>query len=244
MNGADTLELVAGTARSVVLAVAPLVLLFLVFQAAFLRLPRDALTRILGGTLLAAIGLFLFLTGVSLAFLPFGRLVGEALATLPDPWLMLAAGAVLGFVTAWGEPAVRILANEVEDASGGSIRGSLVVIAICAGVALAVCLGLLRIAYEIPLPYLLVPGYALALVIIGFSDKGFVAIAADAGGVATGPLANSFLLAVALGASSAREGQDPLVQGLGLVALIALAPILSLMILGLVWKARSRRSRT
>lgn len=240
------LEQLGSTAWSVILAVAPLAFLFLVFQVLFLRLPVLEVSRILTGTLVAAAGLFLFLMGVNIAFLPFGRLIGEALAALPHTWVAVSFGVVLGFMTTWGEPAVRILANEVEEASGGSIHRSMVLLAVCAGVAISVGLGLLRIDYGIPVLYILIPGYGLALAIMWFSDKAFVAIAADAGGVATGPLANSFLLALALGAASATEGQDPLVQGLGLVALIALAPVLSVMALGLLirWKALPRRSRT
>ena len=117
------------------------------------------------------------------------------------------------------------------------------IIAICTGVAVAVGLGLFRISHGIPLVWLLVPGYALVIVTIWLSEKEFVSIAVDAGGVATGPLANTFLLALALGASSVVPGQDPLVHGLGLVALIALAPILSVMMLGLLirWKARPKK---
>jgi hypothetical protein len=194
--------------------------------------------------MIAALGLFLFLTGVGLAFLPFGSLIGAAIAALSNPPLVLAVGLVLGFVTAWGEPAVRILANEIEEASSGSLRSAPVVVAICAGVAVSVGIGLLRIAYDIPLAYLLIPGYGAALIVMGFTDKAFVGIAADAGGVATGPLSNSFLLALAFGASSVQDGQDPLLHGFGLVALIALAPILSVMTLGILMrrKARSRSS--
>jgi len=242
MNDAPLLELLATTAWSVMLAVAPLAFLFLVFQVLFLRLPVTEVSRILAGTLVAAVGLFLFLLGVSLAFLPFGRLIGEAIAALSPTWLMVPFGLALGFVTTWGEPAVRILASEVEEASSGSIHRGLVLIAISVGVAVSVGLGLLRIGYGIPLTYLLVPGYGLVLAVMWFSDKAFVAIGVDAGGVATGPLANSFLLALALGASAGMGG-DPLVQGFGLVALIALAPILSVMTLGLLirWKALPRR---
>ena len=234
------LELLVGTARSVAGAVAPLVVLFLVFQALLLRLPTREVARILGGTLLAAAGLLLFLTGVSLAFLPFGTLIGRAIGVLPHPALLLAVGIVLGFVTTWGEPAVRILADQAEEASGGSIRRSLVLVTICVGVAVSVGIGLLRIAYDVPVGWILVPGYVLALVLMRFSDKAFVAIAADAGGVATGPLANSFLLSLALGVASAMEGADLLLNGLGLVALIALAPILSIMTLGLVVRRRTQ----
>lgn len=247
MNGPAAqplLPLLLDTAHSVAIAVLPLMLVFLVFQALLLKLPPREVARILLGTLVAALGLLLFLAGVGLAFLPFGRLIGEALATLPHPAWLLAVGLVLGFVTTWGEPAVRILAGEVEAASGGSIRRGLVLATICVGVAIAVGLGLLRVVLDFPIGQLLVPGYALALALMRFSDKAFVAVAADAGGVATGPLANSFLLALALGLAAAAERADPLLHGLGLVALIALAPILSVMMLGLVmrWRTRPRPS--
>ncbi len=228
------LEELRSTASSVVVAVLPLTVIFLVFQVFLLRLPRKNVRDILTGTLIAAVGLFLFLLGVGIGFLPFGHAIGEALGSLSHKWLLLPAGLILGFFTTWGEPAVRILADQVEAASNGSIRRSMVLQAVCIGVAVSVGLGLLRIAYEISLLYLLVPGYVLVIMVMRFSDKGFVAIAVDAGGVATGPLANTFLLALALGVSASMEGQDPVVYGLGLVALIALAPIVSVMMLGLL----------
>src|SRR5690606_8713036 len=129
----------------------------------------------------------------------FGRAVGAALGALNGSWLLIAVGALLGFVTAWGEPAVRILADQVEEASNGSIRSSVVLHTICIGVAVWVGIGMLRISYDLSLLHLLLPGYGLAILLLWLSDKDFVGIAADAGGVATGPLANSFLLALALG---------------------------------------------
>jgi hypothetical protein len=230
---------IADTARSVAIAVVPLALLFLIFQVFLLGLPRKHVADILIGTAIAAVGLFLFLLGIGVGFLPFGRAIGVALGRLDSSWLFVL-GLILGFLTAWGEPAVRILADQVEDASNGSIRPALVVYAICAGVALWVGLGMLRISHGIPLLYLVVPGYLLVLVLIWLSDKEFLAIAVDAGGVATGPLSNSFLLALALGASSTKGGQDPIILGFGFVALIALAPIISVMMLGLVMRFRSR----
>ncbi len=227
------------TAWSVLLAVMPLAVIFLIFQTLFLDLPRKEVARILMGTLIAAVGLFLFLLGVGIGFLPFGRAIGESIGALRRD-LLLPFGLVLGFVTTWGEPAVRILADQVEEASSGSIRKSWVLYAVCAGVAAATGAGLFRIGYDIPLLWLLVPGYAAVLAIMWLSEQSFVSIAVDAGGVATGPLANTFLLALAFGAASAVEGRDPLVHGLGLVALIALAPVLSVMTLGLLvrWKGR------
>lgn len=236
---------IEAAALGVIVAVAPLAVLFLIFQVFLLDLPRKNARNILVGTLIAAVGLFLFLLGVGIGFLPFGRAVGAALGSLPDKWLMVPAGVFLGFVTTWGEPAVRILADQVEEASNGSIRRSMVLVAICIGVSIIVGLGLFRIGYGISLLYLLVPGYVLVIAIMWLSDRDFVAIAVDAGGVATGPLANTFLLALALGASASMGYPDPIVQGLGLVALIALAPIISVMTLGLLIRRKeSGKDRT
>lgn len=244
MSDALTLADLGSLAWSVVLAIVPLAALFMLFQLLFLKLPRREVSRILTGTAMASAGLFLFLMGVSLGFLPFGRAIGEAVGSLPQTWMLVPFGILLGFVTTWGEPAVRILADQVEEASTGSIRSSMVLWAVCLGVAAAGGFGMLRIGYGIPLLYLLVPGYGLVMAMMAWSDRRFVAIAADAGGVATGPLANTFLLALAFGVSSAVGQGDPLVQGLGLVALIALAPLLSVMMLGVLVRRKEHEKES
>jgi hypothetical protein len=241
VNAPLALRELGEVARSVALAVLPLAALFMMFQLLVLKLPRREVSRVLVGTLTASVGLFLFLLGVSIGFLPFGRAIGEAVGSSPNKWLLAPFGILLGFVTTWGEPSVRILADQVEDASTGSIRQSWVLWAICIGVAVATGLGMLRIGYGLPLLYLLVPGYALVVAIMWSTEQRFVGIAIDSGGVATGPLANTFLLALAFGTSAAVGGENPLVQGLGLVALIALAPVISVMTLGLLVRWKSRR---
>ncbi len=241
MNGISVWDGLSNTVLSVLAAVLPLVMLFVVFQVLILKLPRTYVINILKGTLLASIGLVLFLQGAHISLLPFGRAIGNALGTLTHKWLLIPFGFVLGFLTTWGEPSVRILSDQVEEASGGSIRQSIVLYVICFGVAFSVGLGMLRIGYGIPLLYFLIPGYIFVLVIIWFSDKEFLSIAVDAGGVATGPMANTFLLALALGISSSMGNKDQIAAGLGLVALIALAPIISVMLLGFVVKIKKTK---
>lgn len=236
MNGMDLLNGLLETAIGVVEAVLPLAAIFIVFQVLWLKLPRSYVASILKGTLIAAFGLLLFLHGVHISFLPFGRAIGEALGTLEHKWVLGLFGFVLGFFTTWGEPSVRILADQVEEASSGSIRQPAVLVAICLAVGLIVSMGMLRIAYDIPLTIILIPGYTLATVIMWLSDEDFVSIAVDAGGVATGPMANTFLLALALGIASSMGERDPLLHGLGLMALIAIAPILSVMALGFIFR--------
>src|SRR5690606_2510431 len=142
----------------------------LLFQIFFLKLPVREVSRILIGTLMASVGLFVFLFGVNLGFLPFGRAIGEAIGALPQKWMLALLGALLGFVTTWSEPAVRILADQVEEASTGSTPRSLVLWGVCLGVALACGVGMLRIGYGIPLLYVLIPGYGIVAAIAWWSD--------------------------------------------------------------------------
>ena len=226
---------------SVVKALLPLLGLFLVFQLFFLKLPRQYVLNLLKGSLLAILGLLLFLQGVRIGFLPAGEAIGERLGTIAWTWLLIPFGLFIGFLTTWTEPAVRILCEEVEKASAGAIQKSVVLIAICTGVALFVGLGMAKVVYGIPLLYIVIPGYVAALLMAWFSDKAFLSVAFDAGGVATGPMAVTFLLAIAIGISSAIEGREPIIHGFGLIALIALAPILSIMALGFFVRWGRRR---
>ncbi|MBI4286679.1 MAG: DUF1538 domain-containing protein [Chloroflexi bacterium] len=226
------------TLLSVVKALLPLLGLFLAFQVLFLKLPRHYIFNLLKGTSLALVGLLLFLQGVRIGFLPAGEAIGRALGSITGKWLLIPFGVFIGFLTTWTEPAVRILCDQVEKASAASIRKSVVLYTICSGVALFVGLGMAKIIYGIPLLYIVVPGYLLSLLMLWFSDREFLSIAFDAGGVATGPMAVTFLMAIAIGLSSAIEGRDPVIHGFGLIALIALAPIISVMALGFLFRLK------
>jgi hypothetical protein len=240
MSASLILDTVIGTAVGVVGAVLPLLVILTIFQVLFLKMPVAFLVNLLKGILLCVVGLWLFLLGVQIGFLPYGQAIGEALGRLEYQWLPVPVGLVLGFITAWSEPAVRVLCSQVEKASSGTIRSSVVLYSISIGVAVFVALGMTRIIYGIPLLYILVPGYSLAILMLWFTRREFIGVAFDAGGVATGPIANTFLLGVGLGLASAMGGQDMLVNGLGLVSLIALAPIISVMALGIIIRYRMR----
>lgn len=241
MNGIIVWEGIGHTFLGVIKALLPLLVLFIIFQFLVLKLPRDYVFNLLKGTLLAVVGLTLFLQGVSTGFFPAGQAMGEILGTIKAQWLLIPFGLMMGFLATWGEPAVRILSDQIEEASGGSIRRSLVLYTISSSVALFVALGMARIVYGIPLLWIIIPGYLLAIGMLWFSEKSVIAIAFDAGGVATGPMAVTFLMAIAVGIASAIEGRDPIIDGFGLIALIALAPILTIMVLGLIVRIKLRR---
>ncbi len=221
-------------AMEVFQALTPLVLFFLFFQFVYLKLPKIFVVNMIKGVALCMLGLIMFLQGVQVGFMPVGTAMGEVLGTMDHIWLLIPIGFLLGLVATIAEPAVHILSYEVEKASSGSIRKKIILVTLSLGVALFVALGMAKIIYGVPIHYIIVPGYLLAMVMMLFCDKTFVAIAFDAGGVATGPMTVTFVLAVALGIATALEGRDPVLDGFGLIALVAMAPILSIMVLGMI----------
>ena len=241
MNELVVLEGAGYTFLNVLRALLPLLFLFLIFQFLFLKLPAGYVFNLLKGILLALIGLTLFLQGVKIGFMPVGSAMGEILGTIEHKWLMIPLGFFLGFLATFSEPAVRILSNQVEESSTGFIRKWVVLGTISLGVAVLVALGVVKILYGIPFLYIIIPGYVLALLLIWFCDRTFVSIAFDAGGVATGPMAVNLLLSIAVGITSAMEGRSPIVDGFGLIALIALAPILSVMLLGVIFRRKLKK---
>lgn len=220
-------------------AMAPLLIVFFIFQFLFLKQSREKVANILVGMLLSFLGLAFFLQGVKVGFMPTGRNFGELLGQLTNNWIAIPIGMLLGFVATVAEPAVRILNYEVEKVSNNSIPQKLLMFSLAFGVAVSVGLAMARILYGIHLWHILIPGYIIALIMIRYSTKLFVSVAFDSGGVATGPMTVTFISAMAIGLATGLEGRDPLVEGFGMISVVALAPILSVLALGILFKGRS-----
>lgn len=224
----------------VFLALIPLVLFFIFFQLVYLKLPMKRLINIAKGIGLAFLGLAFFLQGVHVGFMPAGEMMGEVLGALEYNWILVPVGFVLGFVATFAEPAVRVMNYEVEKSSSGYISQNVMLFSLSIGVAVSVALSMWRILSGFPLWYLIIPGYAIALIMMFFSNNTFVGIAFDSGGVATGPMTVTFILTMALGVTTAVEGRDPLADGFGMIALVALAPIITVLLLGLLYCRKER----
>ncbi|MBM7097561.1 DUF1538 domain-containing protein [Bacillus sp. H-16] len=227
----------------VTMAVIPLLIFFLVFQLFFLKMDKERMKNVLIGIVLTFMGLSLFLQGVEVGFFPAGEVIGELLGERENTLILLPIlGFLFGFTATFAEPAIRILNYEVEKVTSGSISKNVMLITLSIGVACSIALSMFRIVLGIPLWYLIVPGYALALVLIFFSKDRFISIAFDAGGVATGPMTVTFIMAIAVGIAEVTEGRDPLMDGFGMIALVAITPILSVLILGLIYKWKESTS--
>lgn len=221
----------------VLLALSPIFLLFVIFQIFYLKLPKQYISKILLGLLYTFFGLVLFLTGANIGFLPAGNFLGSCLISLPYRWVLIPLGMGMGFFVLLAEPAVHVLTKQVEELTGGSIGTKSLLFSMAIGTSLAVGTALLRVLYQIPLHYFLVPGYLLALVLTFFSPKIFTSIAFDSGGVASGPMTATFLLPLALGATAA-SGGNMLKDAFGIVALTAMMPLIILQLLGLIYKLK------
>ncbi len=221
------------------LALAPLLLIFLVFQFTLLRLPGEQVKRMILGMFYSFVGLVIFMVGVNGGFTPAGRALGMSLC-MDYAWPLIPVGLVLGAVVVCAEPAVWVLTEQVEEVSGGYIKRRIMLTALCISVAVAVMLGMIRVIYGVSIWYMLVPGYLIALLLTLPCPPLFTAIAFDSGGVASGPMSTTFVLALTLGASI-QLGGNPATDAFGMVAMIAMAPLITIQLVGIAFKIMEKR---
>ena len=237
--GAQFLQGLPDYMKEVALGLLPIILFFAVFQLASIRLKRRAVIKIIVGIGYTYVGLVLFLTGANIGFMPAGYYLGTTLAALPQYWMLVPIGMVVGYFIVAAEPAVHVLNRQVEDVTSGAIPQKAIGLALSIGVAVSIGLAMLRVCLGIPIYYLLVPGYAVALLLTRCVPRIFTAIAFDSGGVASGPMTATFLLPLTMGACEAL-GRDILTDAFGVVAMVAMTPLITIQVLGLVYALRSQ----
>ena len=225
-----------------IIAMSPLVVILLVLQKAVFKLQKREFRKMVTGFIYGFIGLVIFLIGVNGGFMDVGTSIGTALALLDNKVPIVIIGFIIGLVTIIAEPAVHVLTHQIEEVTSGYVKRIAVLVPLSLGVGLAVALSVIRILIpEIQLMHYLVPGYIISLGLMFVVPKLFVGIAFDAGGVATGPMTATFILAFVQGAAHAYEGADMLVDGFGMIAMVAMAPIITLQLLGLVFQSKAKK---
>lgn len=222
-------------------ALLPLLIMFIVFQITLLHLPPHAIIRMSIGLVYAFVGLVLFMLGVNGGFMPAGDIIGFTVALTDYRYILIVIGVFLGAVVVCAEPAVWVLTKQVEEISGGTIKKSIILIALSVGVSVSVGLSILRVLSGFSLWYVLLPGYAAALILSFFCPKLFTAIAFDSGGVASGPMTTTFILSFMLGISNA-SGGNPLTDAFGVIALVAMAPLITIQILGILYARKAEKT--
>ncbi len=219
----------------------PLTVMFLVFQFTLIHMPPHQFVKMIKGLVYTFFGLVFFLVGVKGGFMPAGTALGAALGGTGRGFLLIPIGLILGAVVVCAEPAVWVLNDQVETVSGGHIRRMVMLASLSMGVAVSVALSMIRVITGISLWWFLIPGYAAALILTKFCPPLFTAIAFDSGGVASGPMSSTFVLSFALGASAATGG-NPVTDAFGVIAMVAMTPLIAIQILGLIYKKKEKKA--
>lgn len=226
--------------KEVGVALLPMVAFFFIFRLFGHRIAKNDLVRIIIGVFYTYLGLVLFLVGVNVGFLPVGSYIGEMIGNLDYNWIIVPIGMVLGYFVVSAEPAVHVLTKQVYEITSGAIPKKALRISLMVGVAFSVGLAMIRIICHISIMYFLIPGYLIAIMLTFIVPETFTAIAFDSGGVASGAMTASFLMPLALGLCRA-VGGNIATEGFGVVAFVAMTPLIAIQILGLVYKIKLAR---
>ncbi|MDR1866798.1 MAG: DUF1538 domain-containing protein [Treponema sp.] len=227
-------EAIPHTAQEVMVALAAIIGFFIIFQLISRRFKKSQISRIIMGFIYTFIGLVVFLTGVSVGFIPVGQLLGEYLAASPFKWILVPFSMIVGYFIVAAEPAVHVLNKQVEDISSGAISQKIMNRGLSIGMAAALAITMTRILLGIPIMWILIPGYTFSLILTFFVPKIFTGIAFDSGGVCSGPMTSTFLLPLAMGVCSG-SGRDLMTNAFGIVAMVALAPLIVIQGMGLIY---------
>ena len=226
-------------------SIAPLMGLFILFQIFLLKMTARQVVRMLIGFVYSFVGLAVFLAGVSSGFMQTGKLLGESLGALAfakGGWwmfLLILTGLVLGAIIVCAEPAVWCLSEQVETVSGGTIKRKMLLVFLSTGTAIAIGLAMWRAIAGFNIKWLLIPGYAISMLLMLFCPELFTGIAFDSGGVASGPLTSTFVLSFALGAADSSGGSN---DSFGVIALVAMMPLIAIQIMGIVYKIKTSKN--
>ncbi len=223
-------------AKEIIVALLPIIVIYTICNLVFFHNSKRMNARVATGCVLTFVGLVIFLVGVNSGFMDVGRYIGRVLATEHSKTFIVAIAFLMGVLTILAEPAVHVLTNQIEAVTAGSIKKSVVLMTLSIGVGIAVALSILKILVPgMQLWHVLLPGYILTFIIMRKVPNLFVGIAFDSGGVASGPMTATFILAYAQGVAVSTPSADLLIDGFGTIAMVAMTPLIALQILGLFY---------
>ena len=237
---------IPGIIKDVLMGLLPILAFFLVYQFLTVRVKKNEMAQIFIGAAYTFVGMVLFLVGVNVGFMPVGSYLGEAFAGMKVAWIVIPVGMVIGFCMTYAEPAVGVLNKQVEEATSGTIPPKVLPMAMALGVAVSAGIAMMRaLTGTSILPFLII-GYIAAVVLAFFCPSLFTSIAFDAGGVASGVMAATFLLPLSIGICTARGATSDqiMIDAFGTIALIAMAPTITIQIVGIIYKIKLSHSKT
>jgi hypothetical protein len=219
-------------------ALLPIIVFAVLFQISTRAFNKVQLIRVAVGIVYVLVGLAVFLAGAEIGFVPMGTTIGTSLAGMYNGYPLIPIGMLLGYFIVKAEPSVYVLNKLVEEMSAGAISGKTTGLGLSIGVSAALGLAALRIITGINILCFLIPGYIIALGLAFFVPKIFVGISFDSGGVASGTMMSAFVLPLCLGACNTLGG-NVMTDAFGCVAFVAMAPIISIQICGLIYRIKT-----
>jgi uncharacterized membrane protein YiaA len=236
-------------------AILPLVIFLLLVMKLVLREPvRDA-GIVTYGIGLATVGMIVFSLGLTCGLAKLGNQSGGFIPAAftqissvdNSPLYIFSLGILIALTFAWllgfgatlAEPALNALGHTVEQLTNGAFKKSTLMYAVSCGVACGIAIGVAKIVFNLPIAWLLLGFYLLALVLTWFSSEEFVNIAWDSAGVTTGPVTVPLVLSMGLGFASAADA----IEGFGILSMASIGPIIAVQATGLWIEMKVRRKR-
>ena len=212
----------------------PLTLILVIFQVFILKKPLHSIKDFIVGLVLAVLGLHFFLKGTSMSLMPLGESVGRNLVVIERKWLIVFIAFIIGYFGTLVEPALRVLALQVEEVSVGVISNKVLVHVVALGFGLGMGIGIFKILMNISYVKIIVPLLVVIIILIFLTPESFVSIAMDAGSATTGPVNIPLNMLLAVGLAGIIEGVDPLLAGFGIVGLTSIGAMISVLVLGVL----------
>lgn len=228
--------------KEIAVSLLPVFLFFMIFQLLVLKLSRRKMIKIIVGLVYTYVGLVLFLTGANVGFMPAGNYIGQMLAGSRHPWILIPIAMLIGYFIVKAEPAVYVLNKQVEEMTDGAISAQAMGKGLSIGVAVSLGLAMIRVLTGISILWFLIPGYMTALGVSFFVPRIYTAIAFDSGGVVSGPMTAAFLLPLAQGACAVLGG-NIITDAFGIVAMVAMTPLITIQVMGLISRFAERHSK-
>ena len=220
--------------RESTVSVLPIIIIVSLLCLFAVPMQPNLLIAFLIGAVMIIVGMGVFSLGAEQSMTPIGNKIGTALTKTKNLPLIIGVSFILGFAITIAEPDLQVLAETVPH-----INSTVLLIVVGAGVGLFMAVCMLRILYGINLRWVLIGCYAAVFALAVFTDKKFLSIAFDSGGVTTGPMTVPFILALGVGVSNVRSDDRAEADSFGLVSLCSIGPILSVLLLGFFYKNSS-----
>lgn len=215
-------------------SVLPVTCIVLILGITITPIPLDPLMLFLAGAAFLIIGMGFFTLGVDMAMMPIGEKVGAQLAKAKKLPVIVIACVIIGAMVTVAEPDLQVLARQTP-----AVPDMVLILAVAAGVGFFLALAFLRSLFGWSLSHILLVCYIILFILAFYIPGDFLAVAFDSGGVTTGPVTVPFIMALGVGLSSIGQGKNADSDSFGLVSLCSIGPILSVMILGLLFQSSS-----